>query len=111
MVALVSACNMCVKLTRGTLVRVTVGLNCMMRLLKQVVNEAAGEKMPEAYPLGYIEDFSSRERSSATDASRRIGGWVGEKVEFSAADYGSRMALWRTVIWVAGSFDRYGSNR
>ena len=28
-----------------------------MRLLKQVVNEAAGEKTPEAYPLGYVEDF------------------------------------------------------
>jgi hypothetical protein len=28
-----------------------------MRLLKQVVNEAAGEKTPEAYPLEYVEDF------------------------------------------------------
>ena len=28
-----------------------------LRLLKQVVNEAAGEKTPEVYPLGYIEDF------------------------------------------------------
>jgi len=27
------------------------------RLLKQVVNEAAGEKTLEAYPLGYVEDF------------------------------------------------------
>jgi len=33
------------------------------RLLKQVINKAAGEKTPEAYPLGYVEDFSSRERS------------------------------------------------
>jgi hypothetical protein len=31
----------------------------MVRLLKQVVNEAAGEKTPEAYPLGYVEDLSS----------------------------------------------------
>ncbi len=30
-----------------------------LRLLKRVVNEAAGEKTPEAYPLGYVEDFSS----------------------------------------------------
>jgi hypothetical protein len=49
----------------------TVGINCMVRLLKQVVNEAAGEKTQEAYPLGYVEDFLSRERSwtpvSATD--------------------------------------------
>jgi hypothetical protein len=33
------------------------------RLLKLAVNEAAGEKTPEAYPLGYVEDFSRRERS------------------------------------------------
>jgi hypothetical protein len=26
----------------------TVGINCMVRLLKQVVDEAAGEKIPEA---------------------------------------------------------------
>lgn len=32
------------------------------RLLKQVANKAAGEKTPEAYPLGYVEDFSRRER-------------------------------------------------
>jgi hypothetical protein len=37
----------------------------MARLLKQVVNEAEGEKTPEAYPLGYVEDFSRRERSWA----------------------------------------------
>jgi type II secretory pathway component HofQ len=36
-----------------------------MRLLKQVANKAAGEKTPEAYPLGYVEDFSRRERSWA----------------------------------------------
>ena len=34
-----------------------MGLNCMVQLLKQVVNEAAGEKTPEAYTLGYVEDF------------------------------------------------------
>ena len=27
------------------------------RLLKRAVNEATGEKTPEAYPLGYVEDF------------------------------------------------------
>jgi hypothetical protein len=27
------------------------------RLLKKPVNKAAGEKIPEAYPLGYVEDF------------------------------------------------------
>jgi len=42
-----------------------VGINRMVRLLKQVVSEAAGEKTPEAYPLGYVEDFSRRERSGA----------------------------------------------
>ena len=34
-----------------------------MRLLKQLVNEAAGEKTQEVYPLGYVEDFLRRERS------------------------------------------------
>jgi len=28
-----------------------------MRRLKKVGNEAVGEKTPEVYPLGYIEDF------------------------------------------------------
>jgi hypothetical protein len=27
------------------------------RLLKKAANEAAGEIKPEAYPLGYVEDF------------------------------------------------------
>jgi len=27
------------------------------RLLKKPVNKAAGEKIPEAYPLGYVEGF------------------------------------------------------
>jgi hypothetical protein len=51
-----------------------VGINRMMRLLKQVVNGAAGEKTPEAQrfsppnpelseqlfsQVGYAEDFSS----------------------------------------------------
>jgi hypothetical protein len=27
------------------------------RLLKKTANEAAGERKPEAYPLGYVEDF------------------------------------------------------
>jgi len=51
-----------------------------LRLLKQVVNEAAGEKTPEAHRfspthpelsehlfsrVGYVEDFSRRERSWA----------------------------------------------
>ena len=27
------------------------------RLLKKAANEAAGETKPEAYPLGYVEDF------------------------------------------------------
>lgn len=26
-------------------------------MLKMVANEAAGEKIPEAYPPGYVEDF------------------------------------------------------
>ncbi len=29
----------------------------MDRLLKKAANEAAGERKPEAYPLGYVEDF------------------------------------------------------
>ena len=32
-------------------------LNCRGRLLKKAANEAAGERKPEAYPLGYVEDF------------------------------------------------------
>ncbi len=27
------------------------------RRLKKAANEAAGENKPEAYPLGYVEDF------------------------------------------------------
>jgi hypothetical protein len=27
------------------------------RLLKKAANEAAGERKPEAYPPGYVEDF------------------------------------------------------
>ena len=34
--------------TPGRRPHATVGINCMVRLLKQVVNEAAGEKTPEA---------------------------------------------------------------
>ena len=30
---------------------------CRGRLLKKAANEAAGETKPEAYPLGYVEDF------------------------------------------------------
>ena len=63
-----------------------VGINCMVRLLKRVVNKAQGRKHrrrsgfhppnPELSEqlfshVGYVEDFSSRERSwapvSATD--------------------------------------------
>ena len=29
----------------------------LMRMLKMAANEAAGEQKPEAYPLGYVEDF------------------------------------------------------
>jgi hypothetical protein len=28
-----------------------------MRMLKKVYNKAAGETKPQAYPLGYVEDF------------------------------------------------------
>jgi hypothetical protein len=59
----------------------TVGINRMVRLLKQVVNEAAGEKTPEArrfspthpelseqlFPqVGCVEDFSRRENEAAS---------------------------------------------
>ena len=43
MVALVSESNIRVEVACPT-----VGLNCMVQLLKQVVNEVAGEKTPEA---------------------------------------------------------------
>ena len=74
----------------------TVDANCVVRLLKLVVNEAAGEKTPEAYPLGYIEDFSRRERSWAP---------------VSATDYRSRMAPCSTVICVTGSPEDFNSVR
>jgi hypothetical protein len=32
-------------------------LDCHGRLFKKAANEAAGETKPEAYPLGYVEDF------------------------------------------------------
>ena len=31
-------------------------LDCRGRLLKKAANEAAGERKPEAYPQGYVED-------------------------------------------------------
>ena len=36
------------------------------RLLKQLASKAAGEKQPEAYPLGYVEDcFEPRTKLDA----------------------------------------------
>lgn len=40
-------------------------------LLKQVVNEAAGEKIPEAYFLEYVEDFS-RPRTKLGDSRNLV---------------------------------------
>jgi len=56
------------------------------RLLKKAANEAAGERKPEAYPLGYVEDFvEPRTKRSGRSASWRagVGGW--NRRAFSAA--------------------------
>ena len=50
----------------------TVGINRMVRLLKQVVNEAAGERTPEAYPLGYVEDVVEMRTKLGTCFSNRL---------------------------------------
>ena len=43
------------------------------RLLKQPASKAAGEKQPEAYPLGYVEDcFDLRTRLKGCFSSRQV---------------------------------------
>jgi len=46
------------------------------RLLKKVSNKAAGEKEPEAYPLGYVEDcFEPRTKLEAFFSSLLVVGF------------------------------------
>ena len=107
-----------------------------MRLLKQVVNEGAGEKIPEAYFLEYVEDFSSenevgrfaRSRSLLKLFSSKAAGSldaeayyvpyveVGKRLRTRLEDsfsrrYSSRIAPWRTVICVTGSPELFNSLR
>ena len=43
------------------------------RLLKQLAGKAAGETQPEAYPLGYVEDyFDLRTPLEGCFSSRRV---------------------------------------
>ena len=43
------------------------------RLLKQLASKAAGETQPEAYPLGYVEDyFDLRTPLEGCFSSRRV---------------------------------------
>ena len=43
------------------------------RLLKQLTSKAAGEKQPEAYPLGYVEDcFDLRTPLEGCFSSRQV---------------------------------------
>jgi hypothetical protein len=43
------------------------------RLLKQLASKAAGEKHPEAYPLGYVEDcFDLRTPLGGCFSSRQV---------------------------------------
>jgi hypothetical protein len=46
------------------------------RLLKQLASKAAGEKQPEAYPLGYVEDcFDLRTLLKGGFSSRQVDTW------------------------------------
>jgi hypothetical protein len=46
------------------------------RLLKQLASKAAGEKQPEAYPLGYVEDyFDLRTPLEGCFSSRQVVAW------------------------------------
>ena len=58
-------------LTRTLGEHATAGINCMVRLLKQVVNKAAGRETTEAYPCGTSQ--------GGTRLRTKLG-------EFSAAD-------------------------
>jgi hypothetical protein len=43
------------------------------RLVKQLASKAAGEKQPEAYPLGYVEDcFDLRTQLEGCFNSRQV---------------------------------------
>ena len=46
------------------------------RLLKQLASKAEGEKQPEAYPLGYVEDcFDLRTPLEDGFSSRQVDTW------------------------------------
>jgi hypothetical protein len=51
-------------------------------MFKKAANEAAGEKKPEAYPPGYVEDFfEPRTKPGKRHVSACLR-WAGENVAF-----------------------------
>jgi hypothetical protein len=70
----------------STIVKDLLKISTSSRLLKKVTNAAAGEKKPEAQPLGYVEDFfepRTKLGKRRVPAHLGNGGWRGGL--FSAA--------------------------
>ena len=53
-----------------------------VRLLKKAANEAAGERKPEAYPLGYVEDFVEPRTKIGKGRVLARRGWAGGMLVF-----------------------------
>ena len=49
-------------------------------MLKQFVGKAGGESKPEAYPLGYVEDFDELRTKLADCFSILLTWWLSEYV-------------------------------
>ena len=49
-------------------------------MLKQFVSKAGGESKPEAYPLGYVEDFDELRTKLADCFSILLTWWLSEYV-------------------------------
>ena len=49
---------------------------------KRLSSKAAGESKPEAYPLGYVEDFDELRTMLGEKRVSARGGWAGEKRDF-----------------------------
>ena len=47
----------------------------IQRLFKMVADEAAGKTKPQAYPLGYVEDFVATRTKSATRFNSRYSSY------------------------------------
>jgi hypothetical protein len=58
-----------------------------VRMLKTAASKAAGEKEPQAYPLGYVEDcFEPRTKLGNWRVLARLG-WAGDNVGIFSSRY------------------------